>query len=136
MPSYSNPDLIASEVRDLLQRRLGRVVPKARVVLTRVRPGVLAFVRAGENVIYLNEIPYRSFSGDVSQYLFVVILHEYLHLVGVADEREVRRITLDVIEETFGEDSTAYRLAQNLADPRDIYLRESWKQFGRPNTYM
>ncbi|BCS93811.1 hypothetical protein L3N51_00589 [Metallosphaera sp. J1] len=135
MPTLETPYSVLNEVaRDVL-RRSGKSV-KAEIELVPFTPSVLGFVRAGQNVIYVNTVPLSGIpQSDLFEYLYVVILHEYLHLLGIADEREVRRVTLEIVDEKFGEGSFAHNLSLNLADPRDVMLMESWKM-GKPHTYM
>lgn len=135
MPYSLIPEIIVEEVRKELRKKLGKEIPKAGILIYPFSPEILAYTRVGSFIIYLNSIPYTNTLIDKTQYLFVVILHEYLHLLGIADEREVRRITLDIIQDRFGESSKAYKFAMSLADPRDIYLRSSWKK-GKPMPYI
>ncbi|QKQ99093.1 hypothetical protein GWK48_00590 [Metallosphaera tengchongensis] len=135
MPTLDTPHSILNEViRDVL-KRWGKST-RAEVQLMPFNPSILGFVRAGQETIYVNTVPLSGVNHDnLGQYLYVVILHEYLHLLGVADEREVRRMTLEIVDEKFGESSFAHNLSLNLADPRDVMLMNSWKN-GRPHTYM
>lgn len=131
-------DIVLEEVKKEVKHKLGKEVPNAKVALVNyLPPSVLAYVRANDTTIYVNYQQYMRARamGYEGEYLFVILLHEYLHLVGIADEREVRRIDLEIIQEKFGENSIAYRIALELADPRDVQLKESQK-FGRPHTFM
>ncbi|AWS00316.1 hypothetical protein [Metallosphaera hakonensis] len=135
MPTLETPYSILNEVvRDVLKRS-GKSAT-AEIELMPFNPSVLGFVRAGQNTIYVNTVPLMGVDqAHVSEYLYVVILHEYLHLLGIADEREVRRITLEMVDEKFGQSSFAHNLSLKLADPRDVMLMDSWKT-GKPHTYM
>ncbi|ABP95514.1 hypothetical protein HA72_1356 [Metallosphaera sedula] len=135
MPTLETPYSVLNEVmRDVL-RRSGKSA-KAEIELAPFNPSILGFVRAGQDVIYVNTVPLSQVpQSNLSEYFYVVILHEYLHLLGIADEREVRRITLEMVNEKFGENSFAHNLSLNLVDPRDAMLIQSWK-LGRPHTYM
>ena len=135
MPTLETPSSVLNEVmRDVL-RRSGKSA-RAEIELASFNPSILGFVRAGQDVIYVNTVPLSQVpQSDLFEYFYVVILHEYLHLLGIADEREVRRITLEMVDEKFGENSFAHNLSLNLVDPRDAMLMQSWK-LGRPHTYM
>ncbi|MEM0173620.1 MAG: hypothetical protein QXV69_03190 [Sulfolobaceae archaeon] len=136
MPESFNPEIIAKIVReDLLRYTNGKYIPSVRVIVYPFEPSILAYVRANEPTIYINSIPLSSTKMNKAEYLYVVILHEYLHIIGIADEREVRRMTLNIVSDKFGENSEPYKLALSLADPRDIYLINSWKK-GRPMSYI
>ncbi|BDC18610.1 hypothetical protein [Acidianus sp. HS-5] len=136
MPFIPDLDIVLNEVKKDVKARKGREA-NARVTLARFNPSVLGFVRAGDDTIYINEIPYSQFRYTQYEhdYLYVVILHEYLHLLGIAEEREVRRITMEIVEDKFGDGSFAYKFSIQLADPIDIYLKDSWR-YGKPHTYI
>jgi len=140
MPSFGiSVDIVLEEIREELKRRLGKDIPKAIIeFVTNLPPQVLAYVKANDYTIYVNYQQYvrAKNMGYEYEYLYVILLHEYLHIIGIADEREVRRIDLEMIQDKFGENSIAYKIALNLADPRDIYLKESQKIGGKPNTFM
>ncbi|BBD73139.1 hypothetical protein HS1genome_1528 [Sulfodiicoccus acidiphilus] len=122
--------------RDLV-RELDREVPRAEVQLVRVNDQVLAFVKAGTTLINLNEAPFlrASSAGLAREYLYVVLTHEYLHIIGVADEREVRRMTMDLIGRKFGHDGPAFKMAMDLAFPVDVMLWRSHQELS-PHTFM
>ncbi|QIW23790.1 hypothetical protein EWF20_06225 [Sulfolobus sp. S-194] len=126
-------DIVLEDIKEELKKR-GKNVPNVSVSLVDYLPDtVLAYVKAGEYTIYVNRQQYlrAKRAGYEYEYLFVILLHEYLHLIGIADEREVRRIDMEIVEEKFGKESLAYKLAIGLADPRDI--REPGL---RPHTYI
>jgi len=98
-------------------------------VFVRTRRDVLGYVKAGSRVIKVNLDAYRRYidvegAAASEEYLFVVLLHEYLHIMGIFDEREVRRISMEIAERVFGRGSRAVRIAEALADPRDIFVRK------------
>ncbi|WP_338602651.1 hypothetical protein V6M85_02650 [Sulfolobus tengchongensis] len=140
MPSFGMiSDIVLNDVREDLKRKLGREIPNVTIEFVNyLPPQVLAYVRANEYTIYVNYQQYMRAKnmGYEYDYLYVILLHEYLHIIGIADEREVRRIDLEIVKDKFGEDSIAYKLALNLADPRDVYLNESQRLGGKPNTFM
>ncbi len=131
MPSVNSPNIILMEVEEDVFKRMGKR-SLAYVQFASFNPSVLGFVRAGSNVIYVNEIPYNKIATDPQKshdYLYVVILHEYLHLIGIADEREVRKITLEIVGDKFGENSNAFSFSKMLTFPEDIKIRENRKYF-------
>ncbi len=140
MPSFGiMTDIVTEELKEELRKKLGREIPNVSVEFVNyLPPQVLAYVRANDYTIYVNYEQYMRAKrmGYEYEYLYVILLHEYLHVVGIADEREVRRIDLEMVRDKFGENSTAYKIALNLADPRDIYLNESQRLGGKPNTFM
>jgi len=47
----------------------------------------------------------------INSFVYSILLHEYLHSLGVADEGEVRRLVYDVSLKTFGADHPASTIA-------------------------
>jgi hypothetical protein len=47
-------------------------------------------------------------------YMFSVLLHEYLHSLGVFDEGKVRKLTYAISAEIFGEDSVVTQIAKDM----------------------
>jgi len=47
----------------------------------------------------------------INSFVYSILLHEYLHSLGVADEGEVRRMVYDVSLKTFGPDHPASTIA-------------------------
>lgn len=47
----------------------------------------------------------------INSFVYSILLHEYLHSLGVADEGEVRRLVYDVSLKTFGPDHPASTIA-------------------------
>lgn len=70
-------------------------------------PGNLlsAFYPVGSNIIVLNKTPLKRITQTqpklMKPYLFVVLLHEYLHSLGYLDENTVRRLTHAITDEIF-----------------------------------
>jgi hypothetical protein len=48
---------------------------------------------------------------QINSFVYSILLHEYLHSLGVADEGEVRRLVYDVSLKTFGPDHPASSIA-------------------------
>ena len=46
-----------------------------------------------------------------NSYVFIILLHEYLHSLGCTDEQLTRRLVYDISNELFGEDHIATRMA-------------------------
>lgn len=127
--------IILDEIAEDVYKRLGKRT-NASVKLIPFNPTILGYVKANDYTIYLNSIPFSLVKNDPiksREYLYVVILHEYLHLVGIADEREVRKITTEITAQKFGRTSYAYSLAEKLTDPIDLHLMNKGD---RPPMYM
>ena len=76
---------------------------------------ILAYHIMGSNTIVMNKaildviLPKKDIE-YVNSYIFVVLLHEYLHSLGFYDEFEVRRLTSKIILEAFGEDHISNKM--------------------------
>lgn len=50
---------------------------------------------------------------EINSYVFYILLHEYLHSLGVLDEVEVKRLASEVCERALGENHPATRMAKD-----------------------
>jgi len=73
----------------------------------------------GTNMIVLNRLPLRRVRGSFPQlcksYVFHVLVHEYLHTVGIWDEKETQERVLAITKPLFGDDHPVTRLAEEIA---------------------
>ncbi len=73
-----------------------------------------AFHPVGSELIVLNKTPLRRIKEVkpeyYNSYLFHILLHEYLHSLGVLDENTVRYLTVDICREILGEDHPATQM--------------------------
>ncbi len=79
-----------------------------------------AYHVVGSNWIVINKTPLRKIRMHAKDsdelynaYLFHVMLHEYIHALGITDERLCREITKDVTLQLFDENHPATKLAVN-----------------------
>jgi len=101
-------------------------------VLKQTRPGLMlglsdlgegkyawigGYHEISSNAIIMNERPMsyieKNHPSLFNPYVFVILLHEYLHTLGVIDENECKRLTLIVTEKMFG-DNLVTNLARNI----------------------
>jgi hypothetical protein len=69
---------------------------------------------------------------EYNSYIFMVLLHEYLHSLGIVDENAVRQMTFDLCSWMLGNDHTATKMAKNGPSAMYPELRSSIQsQFGR-----
>jgi hypothetical protein len=77
-----------------------------------------AYYVSGSNIIVMNETPLKRIQETnpnlLMPYIFSVLLHEYLHSLGMFDEEEVRRLTYEISSEVFGEDSTITQISKDM----------------------
>ncbi len=129
MPPTAPPNIVLKEVQEDVYKKYGKVA-EAQVRIIPFNPSVLGFVRLGSNVINVNAIPLSQIpSNRVHDYLYVVISHEYFHLLGIYDERETRKVTMELVDWKFGEGSYASSLAKNLAFQEDVEIMKARKMF-------
>jgi hypothetical protein len=65
-----------------------------------------AFHPMGTNEIVLNRRLFKSKTGmSERSHVFAILLHEYLHTLGIEDESQVRRLTYRVCLDNFGRSS-------------------------------
>jgi hypothetical protein len=73
-----------------------------------------AFHPVGSELIVLNKTPLRRIKEVKPEYynayLFHILLHEYLHSLGVLDENTVRYLTVEICREILGEDHPATQM--------------------------
>lgn len=104
-------------VKRVVRERMGMNRAGLMLALADIPSEVLAYHVVGTNLIVINRILYeqvRSQSRDrtlVNSYLFVVLLHEYLHSLGVTDEIRVRALTARLTQDSLGSDHLAYTLS-------------------------
>jgi hypothetical protein len=92
-----------------------------------------AFYPVATNIIVLNSLPLTRIKQTdpalFKPYVFHVLLHEYVHSLGVLDEAETRSKVLEISIETFGHDHPVTDFARNLAKymPKLVYPVYGWK---------
>ncbi|MBR9702219.1 hypothetical protein GOV13_04840, partial [Candidatus Pacearchaeota archaeon] len=73
------------------------------------------FHQLGSNLIVMNKAPIRSIGLKSPElfkpYMFHVLLHEYIHSLGYADEGLTRRTVHEITAEIFGQDHVATKMA-------------------------
>ncbi len=73
--------------------------------------------QVGTNTIILNKTIIEALARlvksrlELNSYIFMVLLHEYIHSLGFLEEEEVREIVRKVIRSILGEDHPAYEMA-------------------------
>lgn len=125
-------DTIFRVVKRVVEERLGLRRAGLMLIIADAPLGILAYHEVGSNAIVLNRRHLEQWvasrpRSEVNAYVFVTLLHEYLHSLGVLDELEVRRLVKVLVQEYFGsEHITAklaggdYRISEDL--DRGVYL--------------
>jgi len=77
-----------------------------------------AFYSLDANTIVINKKPLNNLKRSKPElynpYLFHVMLHEYIHSLGIFDEQEVRTLAYEITKEYFGENHLATQIALDL----------------------
>jgi len=95
-------------------------------------PGEIgAMHQVGSNAIIMNRRHLQAIMRssrnrlEVNSYIFLILLHEYLHSLGVLDEGEVAALSMKVIREALGEGHPAYKMApRKLAEIAEQLISE------------
>lgn len=124
-----NMEVLKREIPDIFEK----VKIDVKKVLKKHRAGLtLAFVKMGMynggfvggmhispgNDIYMNETALERIilkqSGEIVRaYAYHILLHEYIHSLGVLNEKDCREATLGVSKQIFKKDDPALILAEN-----------------------
>jgi len=95
-------------VKEATERSLGFHRAGLSLVLGDIPNNVGAYHEMGSNAIVMNRnilkvVQTLSKSRSrVNSYVFMILLHEYLHTLGYADDGEVRKLGLEVANSFFG----------------------------------
>lgn len=72
----------------------------------------------GTNIIIMNKVPLRRVAESYPElyrpYVFHVLLHEYVHTIGIVDEVDTRQRVLSITRALFGEDHLATKVAEDI----------------------
>jgi hypothetical protein len=104
-------------VKRAVEERLGLHRAGLSLALVDLPPIILAQHQLGSNLIVMNRgvfeaVRWRAESRvELNSYIFVVLLHEYLHSLGLVDEATVRRRVWEVVRWAFGEGHPALLMA-------------------------
>ncbi|MCD6513378.1 MAG: hypothetical protein J7L07_00475 [Candidatus Odinarchaeota archaeon] len=95
-------------VKKIVKKLLGRERASMMLALAYLHPNIGAFHQIGTNVMVLNKLVLEGIelvSDDKNKkkaYVFSLLLHEYLHAVGIINETQVRNLVLDISLKIFG----------------------------------
>ena len=78
-----------------------------------------AFYPVSSNIIVMNKTPLRILKETkpklVKPYCFHILLHEYLHSLGILDENYTEMITYFISRRMFGEEHVATKMSENFS---------------------
>ncbi|GBC69585.1 hypothetical protein HRbin01_01287 [archaeon HR01] len=103
-------------VKQAVQEKLGLRRAGMGLILADLPNNLAAFHEIGSNSIVLNKILLNAVSAlskskrELNSYVFVVLLHEYLHTLGI-DEYATRELVKDIVSSFFPAEHIAVKLA-------------------------
>lgn len=105
-------------VKRIVEERLGLRRAGLMLIIADAPTGVLAFHEVGSNAIVLNRRHLEQWvhgrvRAELNSYIFVILLHEYLHSLGILDEREVRSLVKTLVGEHFDVNHIASKIAMD-----------------------
>ncbi len=115
-------DGIFEMVKAAAEERLGMHRAGLSLVLGDIPNSIGAYHEMGSNAIVMNRNLLRavgklSRSRDMkNSYVFMILLHEYLHSLGYADDAQVRRLGKEITEEYLGGKHMAAEMAVRPLD--------------------
>lgn len=92
-----------------------------------------AFYPIATNIIVMNSLPLRRVQETdpalYKPYVFHILLHEYLHTLGIIDEAATRQKVYEISSKTFGKDHPVTQLAADLSKfvPKLVYPFYGWQ---------
>ncbi len=95
-----------------------------------------AFYPVATNIIVMNSLPLariRETDPELFKpYVFHVLLHEYVHTLGIIDEGEARAQVLEISRHTFGDGHPVTDLAKDMTRymPKLVYPVYGWRPAG------
>ncbi len=109
-------------VKDCVRHSLGRGRAGLMLGLSPLGFGSQGFIGAyhqlGSNLIVMNSSLLGSIGGEepsiLKHYIFHLLLHEYLHSLGIAEEGRVRALTYTVSRDVLGEGHVATSIAKSF----------------------
>jgi len=92
-----------------------------------------AFYPVATNIIVMNSLPLKRIKETdpalYKPYVFHILLHEYLHTLGIIDEAATRARTYDISVRTFGKNHPVTQFAADLSRfvPKLVYPIYGWQ---------
>ncbi|MGC8645359.1 MAG: hypothetical protein ACP5UO_03710 [Thermoplasmata archaeon] len=118
-------DSIFTLVRKAVKSYLGKERVGIGLALSSLPAGLGAFWEVGGNYIVMNRNLIGAMKSmgrsslEINSLVFVILMHEYLHSLGVLDEAGARELTRRICSNFFPEDHPAYLLSEK--DPWQVY---------------
>jgi hypothetical protein len=100
-------DQLFELVKRVVEKQIGRHRAGLALVLADMPNTIGAFHPVGSNSIVLNKALVRAMrsvvgGSHVNSFIFMVLMHEYLHSLGFLEERDVRKLCRDICKGALG----------------------------------
>ena len=123
-------------VKELVKRSEGRSRAGLMLGLQELGASLNGFIGAyypvSSNIIVMNKTPIRRINETnpklIKPYSTHILLHEYIHSLGIIDEAITRQKTYEISREHFGEKHTVTQLSVNMKKffPNLVYPNYGW----------
>jgi hypothetical protein len=113
----SSYDDLFETVKRVVESEIGRHRAGLALVLTDMPNTVGAYHPVGSNSIVLNRALINAMKSviknekEINTFVFMVLMHEYLHSLGYLDEVDVRKRCYSIAKSAFGPDHIAPKMA-------------------------
>jgi hypothetical protein len=129
-------------VKRVVRRTIGRERSGLMLGLADLGGGPEGFVGAfyplTTNIIVMNSLPLRRIRESdpalYKPYVFHILLHEYMHTLGVIDEEATRAKVYEISAAAFGKDHPVTQFAADLSRfvPKLVYPVHGWRPQAEP----
>ena len=91
-----------------------------------------AFYPVATNIIVMNTLPLKRIKETdpalYKPYVFTILMHEYIHTLGIIDEEATRAKVYEIAVKTFGKDHIVAQIAGDLSKfiPKLVYPNYGW----------
>ncbi|MGQ9470036.1 MAG: hypothetical protein ACUVTD_09530 [Nitrososphaerales archaeon] len=105
-------------VKEMTERFIGLRRAGLTLYLADLPVNIGGFHQIGSNAIVMNRILLRAIERmaeskkDVNSFVYLILLHEYLHALGYTEERIVRELVYNILISSFGQDHDITKLAK------------------------
>ena len=124
-------------VKVIVRKTIGKERPGLMLGLANLGGGPHGFVGAffpiATNIIVMNSLPLKRIRETdpalYKPYVFHILLHEYLHTLGVIDEVATKRMAYEISAKTFGKEHPVTQFAVDLSRfvPKLVYPVYGWQ---------
>lgn len=112
-----NYDELFEIIKRVVESEIGKHRAGLSLILSDMPNTVGAYHPVGSNVIVVNRAliedmkRYVKNEGEINSFVFTVLMHEYLHSLGLYDELGVRRTVRRISRDVLGENHVTVRMA-------------------------